>query len=619
MSDGVVALGGSGELYGLAYARISGRKEQRDSALSIPSQNRHIDTVIQNVGAILVDRDHDILVGTRSDRPGYQRTLARVRRLHSEGKQVAVFVLRLDRFGRDGEERSRAWKELAKLGARIYSVTQGGWITDRFLYDIDAAVSQREVDLTSARVRDVNEFVRANGFPIVGRPAWGYRIRKATPEERAAGSGRAMIEPHPAEADAVRRVWEMRASGDSLGDVHRYVLALSDAETGGRSLDRATFRRMFTAAVYVARHDYPKGHAQANVPVLERRTCAWEPLVSDDLFRRVAAQTDGRPRLAKQATGQYLLTGLLRCYRCGGRMVGTPYRARERRVDGSVHERGGQRYQCVSSNLGRAWTRTTQPCSTVIVAKTLDADVRQQVGRIVALIDRPRGRRELARVWEGLRTGRKSRSSDDLGQQIARAEQHRATWVDARASAYPDWKAKRLTDREYDEIRARAEGEIDTAERELERLRARLGAEGEHLDQALPPLAVVMARLDGWGPLLETAPTAEQRGLLGELIERVEAVKVTRGRYTARIRWTERGRALRRVAKALAQAERGAEGRVGVDAFAWANNSTPTRPSAGPHAPDAAASQIPATRRPLAPERASPHPSTRPLRQHQIA
>lgn len=576
--------GDDGDLYGLAYARISGRKEQKDSALSIPSQNRHIDGAMQGVGAIPVDRDHDILVGTRADRPGYQRTLARVRRLVAEGKRVAVFVLRLDRFGRDGEERSRAWKELAKLGARIYAVTQGGWVTDRFLYDIDAAVSQREVDLTSARVRDVNEFVRANGFPVVGRPAWGYRVRKATPEERAAGSGRAMIEPHPREADAVRMAWELRAGGASLGDVHRYVLTLSDEQTGGRTLARATFRRMFDAPVYVARHDYPAGHALAGVPVLERKACAWEPLIADEVFRRVAALGDGRARLAPQATGAYLLTGLLKCHRCGGGMVGTPYRSAERRADGSIRERTGQRYQCVSANRGRNVGRTSGGCSTVIVARTPDASVREQVGGVIVAVEQVRVRRELERVWEALRAARRGRTGDDLAGQIARAEQRRSVWVDARSTAYPDYKAGMMTRREYDEIRARASGEIDEAERELERLRARLGAEGAEVDAALPPLAVVLAGIGRWGSVLAAGETSAQRGLLGELVERVEVVQVTRGRYRARIRWTERGRALRRVARALGLAA-GADGRVGVEAFAWANDTTPTRLPAPAPAP----------------------------------
>jgi DNA invertase Pin-like site-specific DNA recombinase len=151
------------EVYGLGYARISGGKEQRDSALSIPAQDHHIRTAMEREGVVPLDSVSDILKGTRSDRPGYQRLLAMVRRLTAEGKQVAVFIFRLDRFGRDPEERSRAWKELAALGVRLYAIQSNGWVTERFLYDLDAALSQREVTLVGERVCAVNDFVRGNG------------------------------------------------------------------------------------------------------------------------------------------------------------------------------------------------------------------------------------------------------------------------------------------------------------------------------------------------------------------------------------------------------------------------------------------------------------------------
>jgi DNA invertase Pin-like site-specific DNA recombinase len=138
-------------VYGLAYYRISGSKEQKDSALSIPAQESHVLQAMEREGAVFLDADSDILTGKRSDRRGYQRILAVARRLRAEGKQVAIFVIRLDRFGRDLEERTRAWRELLALGVRLYSLKNGGWISDSFLYNIDSVLSQREIELTGDR------------------------------------------------------------------------------------------------------------------------------------------------------------------------------------------------------------------------------------------------------------------------------------------------------------------------------------------------------------------------------------------------------------------------------------------------------------------------------------
>lgn len=237
-------------------------------------------------------------------------------------------------------------------------------------------------------------------------------------------------------------------------------------------------------------------------------------------------------------------------------MVGTSYRAREQRADGSVRERAQQRYQCVSSIRGRKWTGPLTLCSTVIVASALDDAVRAEVERVVEGLHAPERRAALQRLWDDLRRGRRGQLGDELAAQIARAERQRATWTDARASAYPDLKAGILTQREYDEIRARATGEIDAAERELDRLRARLEAEGQAPDRAFPPLAVVLARLEQWGALVAGESTPARRALLGELIERVEPVRLARGRYRVAITWTARGTALDRVTEALdAQAQ----------------------------------------------------------------
>jgi DNA invertase Pin-like site-specific DNA recombinase len=229
---GIVPAPSDQPIYGLGYYRISGSKEQKDSMLSIPTQERFVLPAMERTEIIYLDADSDILTGKRTDRRGYQRILARARQLIAEGKRVAIFVLRLDRFGRDMEERTRCWKELIDLGARLYSVTEGGWIEDSFVYNMLAAIAAREVELIGKRVRETNEFIRSNGYPIVTAPAWGYRWRDATPDERAEGCGHKNLEPHPDEAAYVREAFRRRADGASLREMHAWARSLPDDARG---------------------------------------------------------------------------------------------------------------------------------------------------------------------------------------------------------------------------------------------------------------------------------------------------------------------------------------------------------------------------------------------------
>lgn len=550
-------------VYGLGYSRISGSKEQKDSALSIPSQERHWRAAMEREQVVYLDAEHDILRGTRSDRTGYQRLLAMARRLRADGKPLAIFVFKLDRFGRDPEERSRAWKELARLGVRLYAVQNGGWVTERFLYDLDAALAQREVDVVGQRVANVNQFVRGNGFPKVGRPAWGYTVRPATTDERAAGSGRAMLDVHPDEAGAARKAWAMRAEGHSLGAVHRWVMSLSERERGRRRLARATLARLFVAPVYVARLEYPDGHPLAAVPVLDRPLAKWPRLIDDETYRKVATIPEDHRRRPKQASGQFLLTGVLRCHRCAARMTGRHKTSRDRSV--------GQQYQCSGPLGGGDATAVQRQCSTVILGAPIDAWVLAQVEKTLAVFDDPDARADLVRLWDELRAA--ERSEDDHGGRLARAEQRRARWAAARSSAFAEYAAGEITKVERDEVRVRAGGEIEDAEREIAAARRALADADDVTANVLPPLAVLLGRLDGFASLLAAGDTGSLRGLLGELIETVAPVPVRRGVYKGRITWTGRGRALRRVSAAW----RRLGGAAGVDVAGWMSLRWPAR------------------------------------------
>lgn len=530
-------------LYGLGYYRISGSKEQKDSGLSIPAQESHVRAAMEREDTIFYDADQDILTGKRADRRGYQRILATARRLRSEGKRVAVFVLDLDRFGREVEERTRAWKELLKLGIRMYAVRKSGWIKDSFLYNLDSILAQREVDLISTRVKETNEFVRRNGFPSVGRVAWGYRIRPSTPEERAQGAGHKTIEPHPTEAPIVRRAFEMRASGMSLHRIHDWAITLEPKERGERTMCWQTFDRLFKAAVYVGRPEYPKDHPNRTSPVLARPKGKWEPLISDDLWSHCQAQAALGRRMPKQASGIHLLTGLLRCSLCGARMGTSTSRRWTTMRSGNRRWREEVWYRCQQRMNGHNG-RGEVACSFIVTQYKIDDIVLDVVQRMMAPYENQAIAERMEAAWERLR--RSITTLDDTPQRIAQTEARLSKWKKTAGAAFAAKVAGEITQRECDDIRAQAAGEIEDAERELARLRATLKPQHQ-----LPRLHEVRAYVEGLGGILSDGTTARKRTILSDFLVSAEAIRVARGEYRVRFTWTDLGKQLLRVAAAI--------------------------------------------------------------------
>jgi len=132
----------------LPYKRVS-TSEQGKEGLSLPMQDKEDLLYIDRLGFYLGPAFVDVLTGMREDRPGYQDLLAEILRLRKAGEQVVVVVFRCDRFGRDTEERARAWKELTKLGVKIHSVTEGGEMTEEVYMALGFAAHVQVISLKS--------------------------------------------------------------------------------------------------------------------------------------------------------------------------------------------------------------------------------------------------------------------------------------------------------------------------------------------------------------------------------------------------------------------------------------------------------------------------------------
>ena len=368
----------------LIYTRVSSDDQAREG-ISLDEQLAESRRYCARQEGWLIGGEYtDVMSGKRDDRPDYQRLLADARRLRAEGRRVAVVLKRLDRFGRRVLERVRCREELKVLGVTTHSVSEGGEVSD-LVANILASVAEEEVRRLGERVRDARRHVAGNGWRPVGVTRWGYRWRAATEAERAAGAPQMALEIDPETAPYVRETFARVAAGESIHSVTRWIATLPSAARGGRRLYSHSVSRILRAPVYVARQERHDGG-----DVLEGPVCRWPQLIEDVTWATAQRQIREHTRMPKQTSKRYVLTGLLRCPICRGRMV-----AWARCV-------GAPRYRC---DRDAAQLGTEGRCRSGVLMHPVDAAVLAEVVGVVNAVASGDAefRAALRRQWERLR------------------------------------------------------------------------------------------------------------------------------------------------------------------------------------------------------------------------
>jgi hypothetical protein len=504
----------------LIYTRVS-TDDQEDEGVSLPAQISECRRYVGRQEWIFGDELQDVQTGRRDDRPDYQRLLMSVRGLALEGKPAAVVVASLDRLGRNVAERVRAYQELKALGAPIHSVREGG-IVSEFTYNILAAVAQEESRKLGERVRASTRYFVEHGWHPVGRVAWGYQWRPATAQERAEGAPTKVMEPHPAEAPYVREAWDRLTRGESMQSVSRWAAGLPAEARGGRNLRFAAIRKLMRAPVYAGRFGEPADD------VLTRPVGRWQPLISDETWQAAQDSLTMARKMPRQASGEFPLTGLLRCQRCGSRMGGRTNRTTWRTTTYIIRE-----YVCAAWSEGADKARIR--CSTAVPARKIEHAVLTTVGELLAAVDRPQIREQVRQAWA--ERERQVKADDDV-MRVAALEQQLVTTRKRISTASVKFLDGDLDREAYDIVRADLAAELEAAETELARLR------GRARPAALPPMDAVLAGVGGWAGVMKNAAPAAVRQALGVLLERAEPVRVAFGKYEARVDWTPIGWAL---------------------------------------------------------------------------
>lgn len=501
----------------LIYTRVSSDL-QAETGVSLDMQLAECRRWAASQGYVLGREYQDVMSGSRDDRPAYAAMLDEIRTMAATGKRIVVVTWRLDRMGRKVLERVQRRAELKALGCEIASATEGGIVSD-LTANILASVAEEETRVLSERCKGARRRIVANGWRPIGDVPWGYLVRDATPEERAAGAPSRVLDIEPMAAATVRECFERAAGGESIRSVARWLSGLPSEARGDRAWGPQATSMMLARCVYAARNeaeggdplDAPRGH--------------WPAIVSDEVWAAVQRERVLSRRLPKQATGGYLLSGFARCRVDGTKMVGG---------------RGGNgrclRYRCDKNG-----------CAVSVKAGSLDEAVLRQVTPLLDLarID-GQLRRELRAEWDRLRGAGvervDARRIERLRAEVERGQKRLAS----AAIMLLDGTIDRAG---YDLARAQIEADVTAAGRELERLEAVAPS-----TPALPDLDEALGRVGDWGRALASTDVPGRRRVLAELIERVDPVRVGYGKYDADITWTKEGEALRLMAARLERA-----------------------------------------------------------------
>jgi DNA invertase Pin-like site-specific DNA recombinase len=491
--------------YALTYRRVS-TSEQGKEGLSMDMQAKENARYVGQLGFYLGPQYSDVLSGLRADRPGYQALLDEIRRLRKAGEDVVVVVWRLDRFGRDTEERARSWKELTRLGVNLYSVTEGGPISETQAYTM-ALVAQLQVTAAKESIRRSLKNSRGSGWWTSGRCPYGYRWRPRTDDERARGAPKGVLDIEPLAAARVTEAFMRLARGESAGKVHRWLASLSDDERGGRVMHRRSVFLMFKAPLYMARFE-------------DGQAGNWPALVDEQTWTAAQRVFDGHKAGTRAARGRYLLSGFLKCPVCGHPMVGT-----------SVGTPGRQqaRYRCKGRERGLT-------CKETVTIGSVDQEARARLAELLEwLVDPPKRARLLAAV-DARRTKVTSNSDREQRQLQHDIERDRARLF----GAMDKWNDGKMSDDEYYGYRQLVEQRVKVNTERLSELASEAPPEPD-----VPSLEGVLGPAPTWLEILRESEDIEAlRRVLAVFIKSVVAHRTSRGRYDVSVEFTDLGNSL---------------------------------------------------------------------------
>jgi len=317
------------------YARVSTDKQAEK--YGVPSQTEALrKRCLERGWTPVLDGDKDAFIddgysGAELDRPA----LNRLRQAAREGRVDVVLAYDPDRLSRKLYHQMILAEEFEKQGIKLEFITQdmGTSPEDRMFFNMRGLVAEYEREKIRERtVRGSREKARQGKVVSAGTIPFGFRYNKE----------KATLEEDPETVQTLRLIFytfaneslSLQGLADRLNRLH------IPTPRGGDRWRASTLGVMLRNEAYVGRlyqfrkyHIEPKFRLKPSGKSKKTSTALrpkeeWIPvkvpaIISVELFEAVQRKLTANAELSKRNTKrEYLLSGLLYCSQCGGRMGG---------------------------------------------------------------------------------------------------------------------------------------------------------------------------------------------------------------------------------------------------------------------------------------------------------
>jgi site-specific DNA recombinase len=308
------------------YARVSSER-QAEKDLSIPAQIKALKKFAMDRGWEVISEYIDEAESARTaNRPAFQEMIEAAKK--KETPFNVILVWKLSRFARNREDSILYKSLLKKRGVSVVSINEqvdespAGQLLEGIIEVIDEFYSS---NLAQDTIRGMKENI-GRGFYNGGHAPLGYKKVKVLVGE----AEKTKLAPLETEAPIIHRVFQLALERKGCKEIAKELNANGIRTRTGGYFSSSAINHILNNEVYtgilVWRSNKGSGLSINSETVdIVRSPSSHPPLVSKEDFEKIQKMLESRrpeeqhPRIT---SSQYLLSGLLRCGKCGTAMHG---------------------------------------------------------------------------------------------------------------------------------------------------------------------------------------------------------------------------------------------------------------------------------------------------------